>query len=199
MALALWPVPGRCQNSRSHGNAHLQCPAGLSASLQTVLQLPIIQLDQELITCCICLVWTQPTHTHVSPPTFLGKQCHLSDFHFLCNGLFPSGPSGLVPSNTFSGTCAPFPEEQPRGRQMRSCGLFTAYPQGARFPQGCSERCLEVCSVTLLKPSGEPLPHPRKSDLEGASETSHVGVSSPFHLGGLCSKWPSGAPWPWLS
>lgn len=84
---------------------------------------------------------TANTHAHISLPTFLGKQCHLSDFHFLCNGLFPSGPSCLVPSSTFSGTCTPFPEEQPRGRQMRSCGLFTVYPQGARFPQGCSERC----------------------------------------------------------
>lgn len=31
------------------------------------------------------------------------------------------------------------------------------------------------CSVTLLKPSEKPLPHPRKSDLEGASDTSGGG------------------------
>ena len=42
---------------------------------------------------------------------------------------------------------------------------------------------------------GETLTHPRMSDLEGPSETSHLGLSSPFIQKNSAQ---SGQAWPWV-
>lgn len=93
----------------------------------------------------------------------------------------PLRPSGGVPSSSPSGPRTPVPpaRDETPGRQVRPCRLLTSHLQGAAFPCGGPGRWAPPASTSCLplKPSGEPPPHPRKSDLEAVtSETPHPGV-----------------------
>lgn len=135
--MPLWLLRcGRCPDVRQWVSrklpppgAQLDCPFHCRLSLKS----PITRLDQEQITRCICLVYTQPTLTCLAA-NFLGKWCHLSDFHFLCSGLFPPGPSGLVRAAHSQGL-APHPLKSGAEAADAIMRIVHCTPPGGMFPE----------------------------------------------------------------
>lgn len=94
----------------------------------------------------------------------------------------PLRPSGRVPSSSPSGPRTPVPparDETPRGGRCDRVDRSRHTSRGQRSRAGCPGCCAPPASTSCLplKPSGKPLPRPRKSDLEAVtSETPHPGV-----------------------